>query len=172
MNDATTTDRPDAIAEPPDRLTSAGLLLALLGQDAMRRLRDAHTLLGLKPRQFQVLALLHDDGPTGQRELGELMGIDPSILVTLLNPLEAHRLVSRRRDAADRRRHVVTVTDDGAALLAEATRVQRAAEDAFFAPLDDDRREQLRELLLELRSGGPTDGGASCDEAAGPADSL
>src|SRR5687767_4392392 len=94
----------DVLAE---RQASPGLLLALLGQDAMRRLRAAHTAVGLTPRQFQLLGLLHDHGPMGQRELGETMGIDPSILVTMLNPLEEGGFLTRRRDAADRRRHAV-----------------------------------------------------------------
>src|SRR5215212_10775792 len=82
--------------------SSAGLLLALIGHEAMRRLRAAHTAHGLKPRQFQILGLLQDHGGLAQRELMETMGIDPSILVTLLNPLEADGLVSRERDADDR----------------------------------------------------------------------
>jgi MarR family transcriptional regulator, lower aerobic nicotinate degradation pathway regulator len=130
--------------------SSPGLLLALLGQDAMRRLRDAHTAHGLKPRQFHLLGLLRDHGAMGQSELGQTMGVDPSILVTLLNPLEADGLVSRARDPDDRRRHVVTLTAAGERLLDSAAQAQREAEDALFAGLDEDQREQLRELLLAL----------------------
>jgi hypothetical protein len=32
---------------------------------------------------------LHDRGALSQRQVGTLMGVDPSILLTLLNPLEA-----------------------------------------------------------------------------------
>jgi DNA-binding MarR family transcriptional regulator len=130
--------------------SSPGLLLALLGQDAMRRLRDAHTAHSLSPRQFHVLGLLHDRGAMGQRELGQTMDVDPSILVTLLNPLEADGLVSRERDSADRRRHVVTLTAAGARKLDRAAQAQREAEDALFAGLDDDQRDQLRALLIAL----------------------
>lgn len=139
-----------------ERRASPGLLLALLGQDAMRRLRAAHTAVGVTPRQFQLLGLLHDSGPLGQRELGETMGIDPSILVTMLNPLEESGFVARQRDAGDRRRHIVLLTDAGIAQLTEAARAQREAEDELFAGLDDEQREQLRLLLLALeRSGAP-----------------
>jgi DNA-binding MarR family transcriptional regulator len=41
---------------------------------------------------------LRDHGGLAQRDLMEAMGIDPSILVTLLNPLEAEGLVARERD--------------------------------------------------------------------------
>src|SRR5918994_4702290 len=134
-----------------ERLASPGLLLALLGQDAMRRLRAAHTATGLTPRQFQLLGLLHDNGPMGQRELGETMGIDPSVLVTMLTPLEETGFVTRRRDTADRRRHTVLLTDAGATRLTTAARAQREAEDELFAGLDGDQREQLRLLLIALR---------------------
>lgn len=143
-----TAQRAGVLAE---RLASPGLLLALLGQDAMRRLRAAHTAVGLSPRQFQLLGLLDDDGPMGQRELGETIGIDPSILVTMLNPLEESGFVTRRRDPADRRRHTVVLTTAGKKQLTKAARAQRDAEDVLFAGLDDEQREQLRQLLLRLR---------------------
>ena len=115
--------------------TSAGLLLALLGQAAMRRLRHAHTAHHLSPRQFQLLGLLYDQGATGQQELGQVMGVDPSVLVTLLNPLEADGFISRQRDPADRRRHVVALSPAGATHLAAAAQAQRAAEDELFPAL-------------------------------------
>src|SRR3954468_11807770 len=96
-----------------ERASSAGLLLALVGQHAMRRLRAAHTEHNLSPRQFHLLGLLHDRGAMTQRELGAVMDIDPSILVTLLNPLEADGYLSRERDKNDRRRHVVSLTPAG-----------------------------------------------------------
>lgn len=142
------------IAEPgvlDERADSAGLLLALLGQQAMRRLRAAHTAERLSPRQFHLLGLLHDRGAITQRELGALMDIDPSVLVTLLNPLEADGYLARERDPADRRRHVVNLTTAGKRQLNRAAQAQRDAEDQVFAGLSDTQREQLRKLLLVLR---------------------
>src|SRR5215210_8955038 len=148
-SDVTSTETSGGVLE--ERRSSPGLLLALLGQEAMRRLRDAHNAHNLKPRQFQLLGLLHDHGPMGQGELGQTMGVDPSILVTLLNPLEAESFVSRERDPADRRRHVVTLTAAGRRHFESATRAQREAEDALFAGLDDDQRQQLSAVLGALR---------------------
>jgi DNA-binding MarR family transcriptional regulator len=142
--------------------SSPGLLLALLGHEAMRRLRAAHTTHNLKPRQFQILGLLHDDGGLAQRELMQTMGVDPSVLVTLLNPLEADGLVTRKRDPGDRRRHIVTLTAAGKRHLAGASRAQKETEDALFASLNDDQREQLRALLLVLRDGLAADPDSAC----------
>jgi DNA-binding MarR family transcriptional regulator len=130
---------------------SEGLLLALLGQQAMRRLRAAHTEHRLSPRQFHLLGLLHDRGAMTQRELGALMDVDPSILVTQLNPLEADGYLSRERDPTDRRRHVVTLTGAGERQLDRAAQAQRDAEDELFAGLSKAQRAQLRRLLLVIR---------------------
>lgn len=84
------------------------------------------------------------------------------ILVTLLNPLEADSLVSRERDPADRRRHLVTLTPAGEKHLASASRAQKDAEDSLFASLDDLQRRQLRGLLLALSDGLAADPDAAC----------
>jgi DNA-binding MarR family transcriptional regulator len=149
FRDKTPPGPPGGVLE--ERWSSPGILLALLGQAAMRRLREALDAHDLKPRQHYLLGLLHDHGATGQRELGEAMGVDPSVLVTLLNPLEAGGFVSRERDPADRRRHVVTLTAAGRRHFDDATRAQREAEDAMFAALDGDQRRQLEAMLFALR---------------------
>ena len=88
----------------------------------------------------------------GQGELGEAIGgVDPSILVTLLNPLEADGFVSRERETADRRRHVVRLTAAGRRHFERATRAQSEAENALFAGLDEGQLQQLRSALLALR---------------------
>jgi DNA-binding MarR family transcriptional regulator len=155
----TTTAPPSLLDE---HRTSPGLLLALLGQEAMQRLRAAHTAHNLKPRQFQILGLLHDHGGLAQRELVDEIGVAPSILVTLLNPLEADGLVARERDPDDRRRHLVTLTAAGEKQLASAARAQKETEDALFASLDGDQREHLRALLITLRDGLAADPEAAC----------
>jgi DNA-binding MarR family transcriptional regulator len=146
-----------------------GLLLALLGQEAMRRLRAAHTAHGLKPRQFQILGLLHDHGGLAQGDLMREMDVDPSILVTLLNPLEADGLVARERDPADRRRHLVTLTRKGERALDRASRAQKETEDELFASLTDQQRKQLSGLLIALRDGLAAETDGACNAASADA---
>jgi DNA-binding MarR family transcriptional regulator len=136
-----------------ERRSSPGLLLALLGHVAMRRLRDAHTASHLSPRQFHLLGVLHDHGAMSQSELGHATGTDPSILVTMLNPLEADHLIARDRDPQDRRRHLVTLTPSGVEHLDRASEAQREAENALLTGLDDAQRKQLRELLITVQQG-------------------
>src|SRR3954465_10492220 len=146
--DPTTTTASPSILD--EHRTSPGLLLALLGQEAMHRLRAAHTAHNLKPRQFQLLGLLHDRGGLAQRDLVQTMDMAPSMLVTLLNPLEADGLVARERDPADRRRPRVALPPAGERRPAGASAAQKQAEDELFASLDDEQRDQLRALLIAL----------------------
>src|SRR5215210_2153419 len=134
----------------------------------MRRLRAAHTEHKLSPRQFYLLGLLHERGALTQRELGTLMDVDPSILVTLLNPLEGDGYLSRERDPADRRRHVVTITRRGEQQLDRAAQAQRDAEDELFAGLTDTQRDQLRALLLVLRQQLTPEQNKACTSAPTP----
>jgi DNA-binding MarR family transcriptional regulator len=162
---AQTTTAPASLLD--EHRSRPGLLLAVLGQEAMRRLRAAHSAHDLKPRQFQILGLLHDHGGLAQRELMQKMDVDPSILVTLLNPLEADGLVSRERDPADRRRHLVTLTRAGERALDSASRAQKETEDELFASLSNEQREQLGALLIALRDGLAADTDGACSAATG-----
>ncbi|HEX2129809.1 MAG TPA: MarR family winged helix-turn-helix transcriptional regulator [Solirubrobacterales bacterium] len=137
-----------------------GFALTVLGEDFSRHIRAVLAEHDLKPRQLRILDLLDDRGPVGQRELAELMGIDHSVLVNLLNPLEDKRLVKRERDAADRRRHTISIAPAGTRRLAQADQAFRDAEDEFFAALTPKQRGQLHTLLTELRSGGEVSVGA------------
>jgi DNA-binding MarR family transcriptional regulator len=128
-----------------------GVLLTVLGDSFQRHIREVLADHDLKPRQLRILDLLADRGPVGQRELAELMGVDHSVLVNLLNPLEAARLIKRERDTVDRRRHVVSIAAAGQRRLSQADQAFRDAEDGFFTPLDADEREQLHALLARLR---------------------
>src|SRR3954468_18570115 len=83
-----------------------GLVLAYAGQIANGRIKKALATHGLKPAHSHVLMLLTDKGAMGQQALVEELRVDPSVLVAILNDLENGGLAERRRDPADRRRHI------------------------------------------------------------------
>ncbi|MFL5860933.1 MAG: MarR family winged helix-turn-helix transcriptional regulator [Solirubrobacteraceae bacterium] len=139
-----------------------GFLLPILGDSFQRRIRGVLAEHDLKPRQLRILDLLADQGPVGQRELAALMGVDHSVLVNLLNPLETARLVKRERDTVDRRRHVVKLAAAGERRLATADRAFRDVEDTFLAPLSADERRDLHSLLSRLREAAEAPTDADC----------
>lgn len=117
---------------------------------------------GLKPPHAHVLTLLKRHGALSQQRLIEEIGVDPSVVVTLLNDLEGENLAVRRRDPADRRRHIVELTDQGVARLAELDRAVGISERALFADLNGEEREILRGLLGRLHYGASCSVDESC----------
>lgn len=105
--------------------------------------------LGLRPRHLVALTVLRDHGGSTQQSLSEVLEIDRTNLVGLLNELESEGLIERRRSSEDRRRHTVHVTPLGAERLAEAECALAAAEDEILARLDEGQRESLYLLLQQ-----------------------
>jgi DNA-binding MarR family transcriptional regulator len=141
------TPQPERLEQPEPAIEeSAGLLLARLGRGAMEMYRDALVGTGLKPPHVAVLVQLRLE-PVGQQALGEATGLDPVRLVGVLNDLETAGLVERRRDAVDRRRHIVAITCPGRARLDEVERASARADERLLSGLDPAQRRQLAQLL-------------------------
>jgi DNA-binding MarR family transcriptional regulator len=146
-----TTDQHGRAPVAPRPLTA--LLLIGVGRECERRVRTALAARGLKPRQVYVLDVLERLGPVGQRELGEMLDVDHSLLVTELNPLEADKLIERRRSEQDRRRHQVRITPAGKRLLKQALKTIETVQVEFLEALDADAEAQLQAALETVRSG-------------------
>ncbi|MCW2887317.1 MAG: hypothetical protein QOE54_6468 [Streptosporangiaceae bacterium] len=139
-----------------------GLALAYSGQIANARIKKALAVHGLKPLHGHVLMLLSDEGATSQQALGEAFGVDPSVLVAVLNDLECDGLAGRRRDPADRRRHIVEISARGTRLVADVHRVIAAVEAELFADLDAAEITALQGLLARVKASADDD--ACADE--------
>jgi MarR family transcriptional regulator, lower aerobic nicotinate degradation pathway regulator len=140
-----------APAGPPrELLQSTTFVLKRLGFAARDRSHEAFEGTGLSAFHFAVLALLEEDPRETQAVIADALGYDRSQVVRLLDELEERRLVVRKRDPDDRRRHLVKLTADGARALANLREVVARLEDGFLAPLDAQDRATLHRLLLRL----------------------
>ncbi|MEV5955212.1 MarR family transcriptional regulator [Streptomyces sp. NPDC051987] len=94
-----------------------------------RRLRQAHAVGDLSLSGVSVLARLAGEGPDSPTALAEAERARPQAMAGTLARLEQRGLVRRRPDAADGRRSIVAVTEEGRAVLAErrSESVQRLA---------------------------------------------
>jgi DNA-binding MarR family transcriptional regulator len=102
---------------------------------------------GLRPRHLIALKLLSEQGAQGQQGLADALSLDPSNVVGLLNELEERDLVVRRRDRADRRRHIVELSPAGEEELAVAYARLSRVEGELLAGLSAGERAALYELL-------------------------
>src|SRR4026209_1743283 len=114
--------------QAPHYAPTAGVLLLKIGKVAERRLAEALKPTGLTPRHLGVMFEVQAC-PTSQQALIEMIGVDPSKLVGLLNDLEADGLIVRKRDPQDRRRHIVEVSAKGSGRLEDAKQVAATVEE-------------------------------------------
>jgi DNA-binding MarR family transcriptional regulator len=103
---------------------------------------------GLRPRHLIALKLLSEHGPASQQRLVEALQLDPSNVVGLLNELEERGLITRRRDPADRRRHIVELSALGQNELGLAETRLGCVEDDLLSALSADERATLYDLLV------------------------
>ena len=128
--------------------SSPTVLLTRLAWSTFRRLKPE--LLGMKLKEYFALRQLSDEGHMSQASLCSGMNVDANYMTLMLNDLEAAGWVERRRDPADRRRHVVEMTATGRKTLAKLRALSASIEEDFLAPLDERERKVLHALLLEL----------------------
>jgi DNA-binding MarR family transcriptional regulator len=99
---------------------------------------------------YQLLARLALEGPQSQRALALSTAQHPAAISRLLVDLQRRQLVRRRRDPADRRHSIVTLTPRGRAAFQEARpQVQQATRQALAA-LSARDCQQLTGLLEKL----------------------
>jgi DNA-binding MarR family transcriptional regulator len=154
----------------PARATHQSLVLINhLARVARRRSEIALEPIGLRPRQAVALMVLRDRGALTQGALGDVLRLDPTNLVGLLNELEQRGLLERRRDPGDRRRHIVELSPDGRTALDGAERALASVQDEILAGLDEPERATLHGLLVRAADGQMGD---ACPEAVASPDSC
>jgi DNA-binding MarR family transcriptional regulator len=144
-----TTPRP-APRLPEELVASSTFLLKRLGFAAKEQAIEAYEPTGLHPYHYAIMLVLDEGSRETQGSIADALGYDRGQLVGLLDELEQHGLVERRRDPNDRRRQTVTLTTDGTRTLRRLRTLARQTEDEFLAPLSDQERAHLHALLLRL----------------------
>jgi DNA-binding MarR family transcriptional regulator len=127
--------------------TASSVLIAQLGRGLRPRIEQAIAPIGLRPRELLALQHLRERGPSAQQTLADLLRVDPSNLVGVLNDLEDAGLIVRSRDRADRRRGIIELTDQGGRVLQELDRALHGIDDAVLSVLSERERATLNSLL-------------------------
>jgi DNA-binding MarR family transcriptional regulator len=107
--------------------------------------------------------VLRDRDGSSQADLADLLQMDRTNLVGLLNELETSGWIERRRSPEDRRRHLVDLTPAGRELLSKVEFSLAAVEDYVLAALTPAQRDQLYGLLRLA-----VDGEVACEPTPPP----
>jgi len=132
-------------ARPP-----IGLHLARTARSVSRAFDDALAQAGGSVPIWLVLISLKSQQVRNQRELAEAVGIREATLTHHLNSMDEQGLITRRRDPANRRVHLVELTEAGEAVFQRLRGAATAFDQRLRSGLSGDDVSQLEALLGRL----------------------
>ena len=125
-------------------------LLVQLGFHVARQFSERLAPLDLEPRHAGLLFRLAANEGLSQQAIGELLGLNPTRMVFLVDELEQRGLVERRRNATDRRSYALYLTAQGRDKLRQVRASGSRHQDELGASLTSAERVQLTSLLRRL----------------------
>jgi DNA-binding MarR family transcriptional regulator len=126
--------------------TRFAVALVRLSQVVQSVLADVMRRHELTPQQMQLVGML-DRGPVGMAELSRLLHLRKSSLTGLVDRAERSGLVSRVRDAGDRRACRVALTDEGTRLAVLSYTDVLGRLSAMTGSLAPAERERLASVI-------------------------
>ena len=137
-------------SKPIDLDRLPGYYIRRLQQIAVAIFLQETEAFGVTPVQFAALQAVHNTPGVDQRTLARTIGFDTSTTAGVIDRLEARGLLQRNASAEDRRVRLLTLTDDGAALLAQVVPAMLRAQVRMLEPLNPAERAEFMRLLQLL----------------------
>lgn len=101
--------------------------------------------------KLSTLIVVANNPGVSQTNVAKALGKDRSAMVKLVDNLESKQLIIRRPSPRERRTYALHLTDQGQALLDEASNIARQYDEDFFAVLTESERHELVHILKKLR---------------------
>ena len=138
-------------ALPPSMRDRVPFLLYRAAEQSHSLANDMLARIELNARQVGILTLVIEREPMTQKALGDMLRIDRTTMVALIDDLERKGLVVRQRHPRDRRAFLVWPTEPGREVKVEAIAILDEQQRRFLAPLTAAERHQLGALLKRLQ---------------------
>ena len=129
--------------------TQVGYLLRLASQ-RHAAIFQARALDGLTAQQFAALVRIGEAGQVSQNRLGRLAAMDVATIKGVVDRLRQKGLTLSRPDPEDKRRMLISLSEEGAAMLDRMTAVGREITGQTLAPLTAEEQRTLLTLLQKL----------------------
>ncbi|MER5265416.1 MarR family transcriptional regulator [Actinosynnema sp. NPDC002837] len=141
----------EATTHPEERLSdSLAFRLTVLGAVVQKEFALHLKEAGLTPKHLGVLDVVDRGLARTQDDVATLMQVTPGMVVRLVDHLEQRELLRRRRDPINRRRHILTVTEGGAKVLAEGAAFAATVDARLVATTGRTLAGRLDEALTAL----------------------
>lgn len=135
---------------PPPIQPPIGIRLASAARIVRRGFDEALAEVGGSLPEWLVLLNLKIRRPANQRELAEAVGVREATLTHHLNAMDVEGLVTRRRDASNRRIHVVELTDAGEEMFLRLRTAAMAFDQRLRAGITEGELTSLEATLDRL----------------------
>ena len=124
----------------------------------LRRAHQRHTSIfqkrigdrSLTPVQFAALVKLNVLGEVSQNQLGRNTAMDASTMQGVIKRLASRGLIERKADPNDRRRLLLSLSEEGKKVLELAIPSGRIITNSTLSPLSDDEQKTLIALLKKI----------------------
>ncbi len=111
-----------------------------------------HRLYEGRASQKRILILMTQCGPITQRDLTEMLQVQPGTASEVFAKLERAGLITRVPNTLDRRTVDLELTEEGKRLGLEAAAQRQSRHELMFAGLTDEEKEQLLRLTEKLNT--------------------
>jgi MarR family transcriptional regulator for hemolysin len=152
-----------ATSAPERVVPDLSFLLSQVSHALATELTARLAAAGISPRAHCVLSKAMT-GEHTQSALAAMCGLDKTTMVVTMDELERSGLAERRPSAADRRAHIIAVTDAGVRKVAETQALVDAVHADVLDSLPADERERFA-AALALLAGGRLSTPVACDGA-------
>lgn len=105
---------------------------------------------GGKRGQIRILKLLSEKGNITQKELLEILTLKSGSVSETVKKLENQGYITKKKDEQDKRKVIITLTDEGRNFLETQLQINSEQEKVLFNSLTADEQAELEELLNKL----------------------
>lgn len=127
-----------------------GFLIRRMQQIAVALFLQETEAHGITPVQYAALQTVHDLPGLDQRSLARAIGFDTSTIAGVVDRLEARGWLRRNASPTDRRVRLLTITEEGKALVAAVQPDMQRAQTRMLAPLPEAERTEFMRMLRVL----------------------
>ncbi|HKX56908.1 MAG TPA: MarR family transcriptional regulator [Xanthomonadales bacterium] len=104
------------------------------------------------PKQFSVLILARANPGTSQIAIGKALGMDRATTMTVIDKLQAEKLLTREQSKGDRRKQEIKLTEKGISVTDRLVQHAQDHEAILKANLSDREAATLSKLLVKVRN--------------------
>ena len=145
-------------SSPGSESPRLGYLLKHAHQRYAELAASAFAALGVRPQEWVAVSALGLSRDLSQKEIADLLGVDRTTMVALVDTLENKGLVERRPHVEDRRKNVLVITAAGRSLIRRGARVADECERRFLATLEPAEADVLKRALHAVITAAPPGG--------------